>query len=210
MDAGAWEKVLHDLARLAGLDIPESRLERFSDHGSTFLVKRFDRTGAQDRIHFASEMTMLGKTDGSSAADGSSYLELVAWIRRNTADPTIDLEELWRRIAFSIAVSNTDDHLRNHGFIFSDSGWSLSPMYDINPDPQGRGLSLNISETDNSLDFNLVLEQAQFFRVSSEKALSYLRKLNEVLENLVPIAASYGLQRREVQAMNHAFRRFGD
>ena len=116
INVGAWEKVTHDLARLCGLDVPESMLIDFSKYGSTFLVRRFDRNGAA-RIHFASAMTMLGKTDGASAADGSSYLELVSFIKANGAAPKRDLTELWKRIVFNMAVSNTDDHMRNHGFI---------------------------------------------------------------------------------------------
>ena len=107
-NTGAWEKVVHDLARLCGLDVPESKLETFSKTGSTFLVKRFDREGSR-RIHFASAMTLLGKTDGASAADESSYLDLAAFIRSNGASPRQDLAELWKRVVFSMAVSNTDD-----------------------------------------------------------------------------------------------------
>ena len=126
-NSGAWEKVVHDLARLCGLNVPESRLETFSKTGSTFLVKRFDRDGRR-RIHFASAMTLLGKTDGASAADGSSYLDLAAFIRANGAAPRQDLAELWKRIVFSMAVSNTDDHLRNHGFLLTLTGWRLAPL----------------------------------------------------------------------------------
>ncbi len=137
-NSGAWEKVVHDLARLCGLDVPESKLETFSKTGSTFLVKRFDRNGSR-RIHFASAMTLLGKTDGASAADGSSYLDLAAFIRANGASPRQDLVELWKRIVFSMAVSNTDDHLRNHGFLLTPTGWRLAPLYDVNPVPSGSG-----------------------------------------------------------------------
>ena len=101
-------------------------METFSKTGSTFLVKRFDRNGSR-RIHFASAMTLLGKTDGASAADGSSYLDLAAFIRANGASPRQDLAELWKRIVFSMAVSNTDDHLRNHGFLLTPTGWRLAP-----------------------------------------------------------------------------------
>ena len=125
INVGAWEKVTHDLARLCGLDVPESMLIDFSKYGSTFLVRRFDRNGAA-RIHFASAMTMLGKTDGASAADGSSYLELVSFIKANGAAPKRDLTELWKRIVFNMAVSNTDDHMRNHGF----NGAILAEHYD--------------------------------------------------------------------------------
>lgn len=126
VNIGAWEMVVHDLATLCGLHVPEAKLECFSKNGSTFLTKRFDRKG-KNRIHFASAMTLLGKTDGASAADGSSYLDIASFIRKYGAAPKKDLQELWRRIVFNMAVSNTDDHLRNHGFLLSDEGWLLSP-----------------------------------------------------------------------------------
>ena len=106
---GAWEKVTHDLAKLCGLNVPESKLETFSKLGSTFLVKRFDRDGKK-RIHFSSAMTMLGKTDGASADDGSSYLDIVSFLKSYGANPKQDIIELWKRIVFNMAVNNTDDH----------------------------------------------------------------------------------------------------
>ena len=117
-DTGAWEMVVHELAVLCDLNVPEARLEKFSSLGSTFLVKRFDRMGRR-RVHFASAMTLLGKTDGASAADGTSYLDIAAFIKAYGAQPKKDLEELWKRIVFNMAVTNTDDHMRNHAFILS-------------------------------------------------------------------------------------------
>ena len=110
--------VVHELAVLCDLNVPEARLEKFSSLGSTFLVKRFDRMGRR-RVHFASAMTLLGKTDGASAADGTSYLDIAAFIKAYGAQPKKDLEELWKRIVFNMAVTNTDDHMRNHAFILS-------------------------------------------------------------------------------------------
>ncbi|MCF0114566.1 MAG: HipA domain-containing protein, partial [Erysipelotrichaceae bacterium] len=101
-DTGAWEKVVHDLARMCELNVPESKLEKFSDLGSTFLVKRFDRKGNK-RVHFASAMTLLGKTDGADAQDGISYLDIAQFIKSNGANPKEDLIELWKRIVFNMA-----------------------------------------------------------------------------------------------------------
>ncbi|OHD77699.1 MAG: toxin HipA [Spirochaetes bacterium RIFOXYC1_FULL_54_7] len=207
IDVGAWEMVLHELATQLGLDVPESRLERFSDYGATFLARRFDRTADQTRVHFASAMTMLGKLDGASYSDGSSYLELVEWLRRTGTRPKADLAELWKRMAFSIAVSNTDDHLRNHGFLFKNAGWGLAPLYDINPDPYGNGLSLNISETDNSLDFMLALQQAPFFMLAREEATLFLARLDEALQDWESLAERHGIPRHEIRQMGRAFRR---
>ncbi len=123
---------------------------KYHGHQHTFLTKRFDRTAESGRIHFASAMTLLGQMDGADFNRGVSYLDLVEFISRNGANMQNNLEELWRRIVFYICVSNTDDHLRNHGFLLTEGGWILSPAYDMNPVETGSGLSLNISETDNS------------------------------------------------------------
>lgn len=106
-DTGAWEMVVHDLAALCGLNVPEAKLEKFSSLGSTYLVKRFDRV-LDKRVHFASAMTLLGKTDGASAADGTSYLDIAIFIKSYGAQPKKDLRELWKRIVFNMAVTNTD------------------------------------------------------------------------------------------------------
>ena len=126
-------------------------------------------------------MTLLGYNDGADADDGVSYLELVEFIIQNGANVNEDLEELFKRITFSVAISNTDDHLRNHGFILTKSGWTLSPAYDINPNQYGVGLKLNISENDNSLDFNLVLSVAPYFRLSEKRATELIEQTKKVV-----------------------------
>lgn len=204
-NSGAWEKVVHDLARLCGLNVPESKLETFSKSGSTFLVKRFDRNG-QQRIHFASAMTLLGKTDGASAADGSSYLDLATFIRSSGASPAEDLAELWSRIVFSMAVSNTDDHLRNHGFILTATGWRLSPLYDVNPVPTGDQLSLNVNEYENSIDFKLALEVSEYFGLNSQMAEETANRISHIVsENWENLAIQYGLSRSAIEYMRPAF-----
>jgi serine/threonine-protein kinase HipA len=205
-DSGAWEACVHRLALDSGLDVPEARMERFSSRGSTFLVKRFDRAPGTQRIHFASAMTLLGKKDGASAADGTSYLKLVEFIRAYGSQPAKDLAELWKRIVFSIAVSNTDDHLRNHGFLLGPSGWRLSPLYDVNPDPQGTGLTLNISEHDNSLDFGLALENAPYFLLREARARSLLAEVLESVARWESAAAGCGISRPSMSRMKRAFR----
>jgi serine/threonine-protein kinase HipA len=205
-NSGAWEMVVHELAQRAGIDVSESRLERFTDRGSTFLTKRFDRDEDGNRLHFASAMTLLGKKDGAGAEDGTCYLEIAEFIMRAGSEPKRDLEQLWRRIVFGIAVSNTDDHLRNHGFMLSRTGWRLSPAYDMNPDPQGRGLSLNISETDNSLNFSLALDQAPYFKIKDAKAEEILEEILAAARGWKKTAESCGLSRRECAEMESAFR----
>ena len=204
-DTGAWEKITHDLAVECGLDVPEARLESFSEFGSTFLVKRFDRIG-EKRIHFASSMTLLGKEDGASAADGTSYLDLAAFIKSSGANPKADLRELWCRIVFSMAVNNTDDHLRNHAFILKKSGWVLSPMYDVNPVPYGDELALNVDESSNSISPELVLSVAPRFGISPAEAEKKADEIvGTVTSNWERLARQYGLSRSQIENMRPAF-----
>ncbi|MBE5918507.1 MAG: type II toxin-antitoxin system HipA family toxin [Pseudobutyrivibrio ruminis] len=205
IDSGAWEMVVHDLAQLCGLNVPEAKVERFSKLGTTFLVKRFDRNGTE-RIHFSSAMTMLGKTDGANASDGSSYLEIVSFLKANGSKPKEDLEELWKRIVFSMAVSNTDDHFRNHGFILEKSGWKLSPLYDVNPDIYGNYLSLNVNSEESDLDFELAIRTSAYYGLDEKKAKEIVNEIAEnVRDNWKIIAQKYGINRSEIERMRPAF-----
>jgi serine/threonine-protein kinase HipA len=204
-NTGAWEMVAYELARKIGLTVPECRIEKFSGNGSTFLTRRFDRKAGK-RIHFASAMTLLGRRDGDDYSSGCSYLDLAQFIVRQGARPDEDLKELWRRIVFSIAVSNTDDHLRNHGFLLTPQGWILSPAYDINPNPGGGGLSLNISEDDNTLDFDLALSIAPQFRFDMGRAKDQIATIRETVSHWREIALKQKLARMEIEMMAPAFR----
>ncbi len=204
-DTGAWEMVAHDMAALCGLNVPEAKLEKFSTLGSTFLIKRFDRIGSK-RVHFASVMTLLGKTDGASADDGSSYLDIVAFIKSYGAQPKNDLIELWKRIVFNMAVTNTDDHLRNHAFILTDKGWILSPLYDVNPVPYGDELSLNVDAEDNSISIELAVQTAVRFGISKSDAETYVENILKIVrDNWEKLAIEYGLTRRQIEEMRPAF-----
>ena len=204
-DTGAWEMVAHDLAVLCGLNVPEAKLEKFSSLGSTFLVKRFDRIGKK-RVHFASAMTLLGKTDGASAADGSSYLDIAAFIKSYGAKPKSDLMELWKRIVFNMAITNTDDHMRNHALILSGKGWRLSPLYDVNPVPYGDELSLNVDEEDNRINIDLAVQTAMRFGIEESDAESYAKDiLGIVRDHWESLASGYGLSRRQIEEMRPAF-----
>ena len=204
-NTGAWEKVASDLAKMCGLNVPESKLEKFSKYGSTFLIKRFDREG-EKRIHFASAMTLLRKRDGASAVDGSGYLDIVSFIKANGSNPKGDLEELWRRIVFNMAVSNTDDHLRNHAFIFDKNGWRLSPLYDVNPVPYGNALSLNVSQTDNTISKELALAVSYYFGIEKSNAVLKLENIvNTVRNNWESLAKKYNITRKEIEDMRPAF-----
>jgi len=204
-DTGAWEKVVHDLAKLCELNVPESKLETFSKLGSTFIVKRFDREGNK-RIHFASAMTLLGKEDGASAADGSSYLDLVSFIKSYGCSPKSDLVELWKRIVFNMAVSNTDDHLRNHAFILTPNGWKLSPLYDVNPVPYGDELSLNVNEDDNRISIALAIDTAKQFGIQKNEAQLWVNGMTSIIrENWEKLAVRYGISRGKIEDMRPAF-----
>jgi serine/threonine-protein kinase HipA len=204
-DSGAWEKTVHDLAKLCRLNVPESRLMKFSKFGSTFLAKRFDREGVK-RIHFMSAMTALGKKDGANATDGTGYLDIAAFIGAYGAAPQEDLKELWRRIVFNMAVSNTDDHLRNHGFILTSKGWRLSALYDVNPIPDGASLSLNVSEEDNSLSVDLAVEVAEQFMIPQKEAVALADEIvSTVRDNWRKIAEKNGLSKSSIEYMKSAF-----
>lgn len=205
VDSGAWEMVAHDLAKMCSLNVSPARLEKFSKLGSTFLVKRFDRDNGK-RIHFASAMTMLGKADGASAADGTSYLDIVSFIKSNGGAPEKDLKELWRRIVFNMAVSNTDDHLRNHGFILTPNGWCLSPLYDVNPVPYGDELSLNVSEEDPSISVELAVETSEYYGLSKNEAEKEAQNILAVVKNnWENLAVKYGIGRSNMEYMRPAF-----
>jgi serine/threonine-protein kinase HipA len=205
-DSGGWEIVTYELAILAGINMAESKAQKFSSEYYTFLTKRFDRGNDGQRIHFASAMTMLGYSDGQDHSDGASYLELVDFIQNNGANVEQDLEQLWRRIVFSICVTNTDDHLRNHGFLLTNEGWVLSPAYDINPVETGAGLKLNISDEDNSLDLNLAMEVSEFFRLSEKRADEIKEEIVNVVSGWKEMAIKYGISRVEQELKAVAFK----
>lgn len=211
-DMGAWERVVHDLAERAGLAVPEAQLHRFgsrkgSGHGHrTYLTRRFDRTPRGGRLHFASAMTLLGRVDGEGTDDGVSYLELADLLIRLGSSAAADLEQLWRRIVFSICVSNTDDHLRNHGFMLHDTGWALAPAYDMNPDALGAGLKLNISETDNAQDLELALSVAAVFRIKKQRAEDIVADVAHAVGGWRSVATSHAIPRADQDRMRPAFR----
>lgn len=203
-DVAAWEMVINELAVRAGIAIAEGTIKKFNSKYNTYLTKRFDRTSSGERIHFASAMTLLGHKDGEDAG-AASYLELVEFITRHGAQVEADLHQLWRRIVFSICVKNTDDHLRNHGFLLTPHGWILSPAYDINPNEYGSELCLNINDSSNALDLNLAMEIADYCRLEQTEAKKII---DEVISAITPwkeIAAKYKISKIEQERMEPAF-----
>lgn len=205
-DMGAWELLANRLAKQCNIQVPECQSKSFSSQRHTFLSKRFDRGQNGQRIHFASAMTMLGLQDGDDFSTGASYLMLAEFLLSNGANVDADLRELWRRIVFNIAISNCDDHLRNHGFLLTPKGWVLSPAFDLNPDEYGNGLKLNISENDNSLDFDLALEIASYFRISNNDAKSVLEMMKGKVSRWRNLASMIGISKYEQEMCSAAFR----
>ena len=210
-NVGAWELLVHTLAVKCGLRVADAQGRRFGSAFHTFIVKRFDRIGGNRRLHFASAMTLTGHKDGDDAASGASYLELADVLIREGAQTKADLRELWSRIVFNMLVSNTDDHLRNHGFILvPGKGWRLSEAYDMNPVPDSHELKLNVSEHDNALDLELARSVAHYFRVTQKDANQIIAEFSRIVAMWPIIAKALRLSGREQGAMASAFRLAGE
>ena len=149
-------------------------------------------------------INQLGYYDGE-AADGASYLELAEFLTNQGARACEDLEQLWRRVVFNIAISNTDDHLRNHGFLLTSRGWVLSPAYDLNPIVGNRGLALNITDRSNALDYQLAFEVVDFFRLRKDRATTIYDEVLESVRNWQTIASRHGISRGEILRKQSAF-----
>jgi serine/threonine-protein kinase HipA len=198
----AWEKVALDLARDAGIDVPDSQLISVADR-HVLIVDRFDRQGST-RIGYASAMTMLEAGDG----DQRSYLEIAEVIEQRSTAATASLRQLWRRIAFSILISNTDDHLRNHGFLHERAeSWALSPAFDMNPNPEPgpKDLSTAIDFSDTHASIEILMSVAEYFRLNTTEAIAVLAQVTAAVARWRVVAASLGLQQRDIDAMQPAF-----
>ena len=204
-DVGAWEMVAWELARGAGLRVAPAMSRKFAGRHHTFLTKRFDRTAGGARIHFSSAITQLGYTDGDDKLSGVSYLELAEFIENHGARVEEDLKELWRRIVFYIGISNTDDHLRNHGFLLTDEGWRLSPAYDMNPQENSSGLCLNITETDHALDIDLAREIIPYFFKDDREPEKIIGEVRASVSRWRNVARRYGIPLREQEEKAGAF-----
>jgi serine/threonine-protein kinase HipA len=204
-DVGAWELVVATLATRCGLSISRCEARTFAGSQHTFLTQRFDRRERGARVHFASAMTLTGHEDGDGAATGASYLEIAEVIVAHGAATNDDLLELWSRIVFNALVSNSDDHLRNHGFLLSPQGWRLSPAYDMNPAPGSTGLALNIDESDNALDLDLIRSVAPYFRVTDSRGSEIIDRFSATVRDWRDIAGELGIARSEQNEMADAF-----
>jgi len=198
-----WEALALALAAKAGISVPESRVEMVSNR-PVILLRRFDREMAV-RIPFLSAMSMLGAKD----RDTRSYLEIVDALRQHGAAPKQDMEQLWRRIVFSILISNTDDHLRNHGFLYAgQAGWRLSPAYDLNPVPvdiKQRILTTAINEDDGTASLDLAMSVADYFELEKHQAKAIAAQAGKAVSRWRDEAAIRGLGKTEIERMASAF-----
>ena len=196
-DAGLWEHLCHQLATKAGIKTAQTRVLKTSDEYHTFISQRFDRAGGGKRIHFASAMTLLGLQDGENASSGFGYLDIVDFILRHSGDTEQNLRELYRRVAFNICIGNSDDHFRNHGFLLTRKGWTLSPAYDMNP-MLSTHQSLLISSTTSEANLGILLEASEEYMLPREVARSIIDEVRMGLEGWQSLATRLGISQREI------------
>lgn len=202
-DAGAWERTMLLLMKSAGIVVPASRLLRIRGR-SVLLMERFDRRGSA-RIPYISGMSAVQGNDGGTY----TYLELAEFIEDSGSNPESDLPELWRRALFSCAAGNTDNHLRNYGFLHDGSGWRLSPAFDVNPTPGGgeKYLACALDFGRPEADARIALEVADYFRIGRAEAKRYVRRLAAVMKQWQSAARRQGISEASIGAMDSCFSR---
>ncbi|MFV0182878.1 type II toxin-antitoxin system HipA family toxin [Empedobacter falsenii] len=205
IDKASWEYLAYRLAIEAGITMAVCKIEKINGSYHTFFTKRFDRVGSK-RIHFDSAMTMTGNNEETIRNQPASYLDIVEFIQSYGTNINENLAQLWRRIIFNIAISNTDDHLRNHGFILTKEGWILSPAYDLNPSIEKDGLALNIDMYNNALDFELAKSVGEYFRLTTNEMDQIIDEVITVVKNWQDIANKIGISRAEQELMASAFK----
>lgn len=206
-DVGAWEYVVHGLAVKAGVDVPAAKMVRLNNDFRTFCIQRFDRVDGARRF-YASAMTLLRKEH----SEGTSYLELAQFLRSNGdgASASDDLEQLFRRVAFNVAVGNRDDHLRNHGFVLGATGWRLAPAFDVNPNIDKAEHVLNIDDSDNRPSLETVLGTAKFYGLSVDRARQIINEVASTIDGWQDAARRAGIARGDVELTATAFTAHSD
>ena len=203
-DIGLWENLSHLLAKEAGVEAAETRAITAGEKYHTLLSKRFDRTTDGHRRHFASAMTLLGLTDGCNAQTGNGYLDIVDFILQHCCNVEANLRQLYRRVAFSIAIGNSDDHFRNHGFLLTPKGWTLSPAYDLNPTFNDHQ-SLLINATTNRSDLQLLLASSEEYMISKEEATRIIEEVKDGVSQWRSMATRLGIAKREMDLFAQVF-----
>ena len=206
-DKAAWEYLAYLLACKSGIIMAPSKIEKIAGPYHTFFTKRFDRKGS-DRVHFASAMTMTDYSEEKLKDRFASYLDIAEFIQFSCSHVKENLHQLWRRIVFNIAISNTDDHLRNHGFIIQNNGWMLSPAFDLNPSVDKRGLSLNIDTDNNALDVDVARSVGEYFQLSITEMALIIDEVTTAVKDWKKTARRLGISTSESDYMESAFRVF--
>ena len=203
-DIGLWEHLSHLLAKEAGVEAAETRAITAGEKYHTLLSKRFDRTTDGHRRHFASAMTLLGLTDGCNAQTGNGYLDIVDFILQHCCNVEANLRQLYRRVAFNIAIHNSDDHFRNHGFLLTPKGWTLAPAYDLNPTFNDHQ-SLLINATTNRSDLQLLLASSEEYMIGKEEATHIIEEVKDGVSQWRSMATRLGIAKREMDLFAQVF-----
>ena len=196
-DTGLWEHFSHLLAKKAGIHAAETKVIFTNDKYHTLLSRRFDRKEDGKRIHFASAMTLLGLNDGDNANTGHGYLDIVDFILQNCTNVEDNLQELYRRVAFNICIGNSDDHFRNHGFLLTAKGWTLSPAYDMNP-TLNEFQSLLVSSTSNKAELGILLDTCEDYMLNRKIAEKIISEVIEVVKGWREMATRLSISKREM------------
>lgn len=204
-DTGLWEHFSHLLARKAGINAAQTKVLGGLGKYHTLLSKRFDRTDEGKRIHFASSMSLIGLRDGDNAQGGYGYLNIVDFILQSCCDVEKNLQELYRRVAFNICIGNSDDHFRNHGFLLTPRGWTLSPAYDMNP-TLNEYQSLLINESSNKADIRTLLESCKSYMIKKEVAENIIRQVQAAVAGWENLAVLLQIPAREVTMFKDRFK----
>jgi serine/threonine-protein kinase HipA len=203
-DVGLWEHFAHMLARKARINAAVTNVVPGSENYHTLLSERFDRTPEGKRIHFASAMTMLGRSDGDNHTNGFGYLDIVDFILRGCTRVDDNLRELYRRVAFNICIGNTDDHFRNHGFLLVAKGWTLSPAYDINP-TLNEYQSLLISSASNESSLEVLLEACGEYMLDMKLASAIIQEVVAAVKNWKALALKLQVPKPEMDKFSARF-----
>ncbi|MBQ6192895.1 MAG: type II toxin-antitoxin system HipA family toxin [Prevotella sp.] len=205
-DVGLWEHHSHLLAKEAGVVAAETSVIETGEKYHALLSKRFDRTAEGRRKHFASALTLLGLTDGCDAKTGNGYLDIVDFILQNCCDVEQNLRQLYRRVAFNIAIGNSDDHFRNHGFLLTPRGWTLSPAYDMNP-TLNEYQALLINSTTNHADLQVLLDSSEEYMIGKDEAVRIIEEVKAGVRHWKSIATRLGIAKREMDVFEQVFQR---
>lgn len=204
-DAGLWEHFSHLLAQKAGIEVAQTKVLGGLGKYHTFLSRRFDRKDEAKRVHFASSMSLLGLKDGDNAQGGYGYLDMVDFILQGCCDVELNLQELYRRVAFNMCIGNSDDHFRNHGFLLTQKGWTLSPAYDMNP-TLNEYQSLLVNESSNKADISVLLDSCESYLIKKEIAANIIQEVQTAVSGWESLAVQLQIPVREMTLFKDRFK----